>query len=298
VNEARARLNLPPIEGGDAIFIPLNSMRAGGPQASPQNPVDTPSNGLNPVGTTPTPTPSTASLLPSEYVKAALDPSATSIEEILAHHDGKRASMKAMTDHVIFLKETRLRYEERHARMFEKFFTRQRASLTGSKSPTTRRWDKELADDLFGVTLQTVETFGSDAAKRVAGKWSTANTVNFLKTRAEATAKSINEATQERIAAEDDGVFDESRSKMLARSSTTFAMAWAISEAVHQNEASAMKTWVVTSDKPRAAHAAMDGETISMDELFSNGLSYPGDSSNGSADEVANCACVMALTKG
>jgi HK97 family phage portal protein len=42
VNEARARINLPPLEDGDAIFIPLNLMRAGGPQTEPGSPTETP----------------------------------------------------------------------------------------------------------------------------------------------------------------------------------------------------------------------------------------------------------------
>lgn len=53
VNEARAALNLPPVEGGDELFVPLNSVRGGGPQASPQNPVETPAEGVEPAGTTP-----------------------------------------------------------------------------------------------------------------------------------------------------------------------------------------------------------------------------------------------------
>lgn len=42
VNEMRARLNLPPVEDGDKVFSPLNSIRAGGPQANPQAPIETP----------------------------------------------------------------------------------------------------------------------------------------------------------------------------------------------------------------------------------------------------------------
>lgn len=55
------------------------------------------------------------------------------------------------------------------------------------------------------------------------------------------------------------------------------------------------KTWVVTSQNPRASHAEMDGETVAINMPFSNGLMYPGDSSAGDAAEVANCTCVMAI---
>jgi hypothetical protein len=52
------------------------------------------------------------------------------------------------------------------------------------------------------------------------------------------------------------------------------------------------KTWVVTSDKPRPSHEAIDGETVPYGDPFSNGLYYPGDPT-GSADETAGCTCLM-----
>jgi hypothetical protein len=55
------------------------------------------------------------------------------------------------------------------------------------------------------------------------------------------------------------------------------------------------KTWVVTSSNPRPSHDAIDGETVGMDEVFGNGLAYPGDQSTGDPGETANCSCVMAI---
>lgn len=57
VNEQRARNGYPPVEGGDQLFIPLNSIRAGGPQGSPVAPVGVPGQG-------PAPTPGGGSQLP------------------------------------------------------------------------------------------------------------------------------------------------------------------------------------------------------------------------------------------
>lgn len=51
------------------------------------------------------------------------------------------------------------------------------------------------------------------------------------------------------------------------------------------------KQWVATpDDRTRDSHAEIDGETVGLDETFSNGLAYPGDPS-GDADEVVNCRC-------
>ncbi len=44
----------------------------------------------------------------------------------------------------------------------------------------------------------------------------------------------------------------------------------------------------------RDSHLAMDGETVGLDEPYSNGLMYPGDPS-GEASEVINCACTEAM---
>ena len=53
------------------------------------------------------------------------------------------------------------------------------------------------------------------------------------------------------------------------------------------------KKWVATNDsRTRHSHAMMDGETVGIDEEFSNGLQYPADP-NGEPSEVYNCRCTM-----
>jgi len=61
-------------------------------------------------------------------------------------------------------------------------------------------------------------------------------------------------------------------------------------------ESGAVKTkeWINTSGNPRPSHAAMNGETVGIDESFSNGGQYPGDASL-SADERVNCLCVLGV---
>ena len=55
--------------------------------------------------------------------------------------------------------------------------------------------------------------------------------------------------------------------------------------------ADVVKQWDAAMDKrTRPSHARVDGEIRELDEPFSNGLIYPGDSS-GSAAEVINCRC-------
>lgn len=51
------------------------------------------------------------------------------------------------------------------------------------------------------------------------------------------------------------------------------------------------KMWMATIDgRTRHTHAMMDGETVGVDDTFSNGLEYAGDPS-GADEEVYNCRC-------
>lgn len=53
------------------------------------------------------------------------------------------------------------------------------------------------------------------------------------------------------------------------------------------------KTWLATDDeRTRESHMLMDGETVDIDEEFSNGLMYPADP-DGDPSEVYNCRCTM-----
>lgn len=53
------------------------------------------------------------------------------------------------------------------------------------------------------------------------------------------------------------------------------------------------KQWMATLDsRTRDSHASLDGETVDVDEEFSNGLEYPGDF-GGDPREVYNCRCTL-----
>ena len=68
----------------------------------------------------------------------------------------------------------------------------------------------------------------------------------------------------------------------------------AIHEAIEQAQAqgfekTVQKRWV-TGDNPRPEHAAMNGETVDIDDTFSNGCEWPGDD-NGDPDTTCGCNC-------
>ena len=60
-----------------------------------------------------------------------------------------------------------------------------------------------------------------------------------------------------------------------------------------QKGADIVKQWDSTLDRrTRESHQKLDGEIVGVDEKFSNGLMFPGDS-NGTASEVVNCRCAL-----
>jgi HK97 family phage portal protein len=53
------------------------------------------------------------------------------------------------------------------------------------------------------------------------------------------------------------------------------------------------KEWLtVGDDRVRESHADIDGETVALEDAFSNGLMHPGDE-NGDPEEVINCRCSL-----
>lgn len=54
-----------------------------------------------------------------------------------------------------------------------------------------------------------------------------------------------------------------------------------------------MKTWVATlDDRTRHSHEMVDGETVDVEDTFSNGLMFPADP-DGDPEEVYNCRCTL-----
>lgn len=54
-----------------------------------------------------------------------------------------------------------------------------------------------------------------------------------------------------------------------------------------------MQTWVATLDgRTRHSHRRLDGETVAVGDVFSNGCEYPGDP-NGAPEETYNCRCTL-----
>lgn len=85
--------------------------------------------------------------------------------------------------------------------------------------------------------------------------------------------------------------FDSSRAYTIARTEVHSLAGFAQHEAAAQTGVLLFKEWVATQDgRTRESHAAMNGETVPMEEAYSNGLMQPGDP-DGDPSQVIQCRC-------
>ena len=89
-------------------------------------------------------------------------------------------------------------------------------------------------------------------------------------------------------------VMDASRSRAatIARTETGNAFSFGRVEGMRQAGISKQEWLTAHDEHVRESHAAQDGEVRALDEAFTNGLRYPGDSS-GLPEEVINCRCTV-----
>jgi len=281
-NEARALRNLPAIEGGDELVVPLNVLIGG--QASPRDSGD-----------------QNAKALEDDIGELRAIPSGTKSRSI-------RAKAQPPPTH-----------HARAEQVIGAFFERQRKSVLsslGAKSAAwwdEERWNAELSKDLLALALQTTPEVAAAVLEEVGlsgDDYDVARTEAILGAIAKSRAGAINSTTRDQIAAILDGsgpegvtdpahVFEKAQEGRLGAIvltlMTTFA-AFATVEAAKQN-GGASKTWLVTSKNPRPSHAAMSGQTVGIDEPFSNGANWPGDPALG-VDGVAGCECDVEVTFG
>lgn len=277
-NEARADNNLPPVEGGDQLITPLNVTEGG--QASPQD----------------------THMDPQEPM--------TVVETFAEPH------VKAKAEQIRLKARSSKEEDERMAEVLEKFWRRQANSVLpklGAKSGTDDwwdedRWNEELADDMEPVLRDIANAHGKEAARAIGSEWNAEQIVKYIRALSEGRATAINAATLRKlldaIADEEDEentpahVFDLREAKDALTFGRTLAAGiagWAmIHEAPEQAQQQGIRKTVekmwVTGDNPRAEHAMMNGETVPIDQPFSNGCEWPGDE-NGDPDTTCGCNC-------
>jgi HK97 family phage portal protein len=275
-NEARARLNLSAIAGGDELVTPLNVMIGG--QASPQDSV---SDERILGSSAAQPPKGKAALGRDTYVQVRKE----ATEELnTIFRSNLNRQRKAVLSKLGAQKSEIAHIKANAGRIYDR-----------------ARFDKELAKDLEPALKRTAKKSAATV-----GTWDVDNAENWLKAVALSTAKRVNKATEARIASslqdlEDDmdaidaldGLFDDMTDNDVVSASWTVASSvanFARNESATEN-GRRMKTWIVTSGNPRASHAALNGESVPVTGNFSNGARWPGDPDL-DVDETANCACI------
>lgn len=291
VNEVRADLNRAPIEGGDERVIPLNVLVGG--QMSAQDST------------------------PDAYSYDGIDNRVKPVE----NDEEKSQLFKENNDYLFIREEDDSNDTKEFEDLLVKFFERQKKSVIpkiGAKAGTPdwwdgKRWNAELAKDLYELFIKIVGKKGEAIAKQLGSEFYSKNTVEYLKKVASAKAELINADTLEKLEAlenipEDSDteapttpaeVFDKRKdfdAGLLGISLAMVASAFATREAIDQasyqgkvEKSKVYKIWV-TGSNPRPEHARMNGERVLIDEKFSNGADWTGDSWLG-PDGTCGCNC-------
>lgn len=276
-NEARAKLNLPAVEGGDELVTPLNVLIGGQSSPNDVDGVESPYNAGNPQRK-------------SNGVKVKSAPGKTDSREI------SEALRK------FFQRQSRSIAPKLKAKSddFESWWD-------------SERWERELADDLRPIFQRQAVKRGQQAADAAhLGEFDGSEIEAYIKAMAEGKSKAINNVTYRQLVEALDGDMDEdalgstvsgvfekaeeTRADVAGKSFATAVAGFAILEAVRQlaPQGQAMKTWIVTSSNPRSSHAMMDGETVPYNDEFSNGAKFPGDQML-TPDESCNCQCQVEI---
>jgi len=208
----------------------------------------------------------------------------------------------------------RERLTQEHEAALNSVLDKQRAAIKsmGSKaagSVDLSAWDGPLDDSLNPVITATALAGGTLVAKKVNKKYDVGSMKNYIATTSAQTAKNMNaaNATELQQRRDDwetsqgpwDDVVDEfydtsaaSRADLLITSLVTTFLAKSGMEAATFHGMKE-KTWEYNAGAKgsRSDHASMNGETVPLQDAFSNGLQIAGDPS-GSAADNAGCLCV------
>lgn len=283
-NEARARMNLPAIDGGNDLITPLNVLVGG--MASP---TDT------------APESAEAAALPKAPGRLVLMKAAPQRPDELGDFDEERDKLTAALERWTGRQADRLLDEA--------------GAKAGGGRDLLAWWDGGSEDRLaelaallseHGYRIAQLGAWGvlADFNPEAAG-WDPEVMLPWLLAAAETHAAQHEQAGRDALeAAVDEAAQDGTP---LAASLLHAADLWRTAATVRALTVSTeargfgshdaagasglrKKIWRTGGTNPRPSHRAQDGEQVSLDDVFSNGLRWPGDG-KGEAKETANCKC-------
>jgi len=261
-DEARAKLNLPPIGGGDELVTPMNVIVGDNPKPSPQvmgpqDPNGPPQDGSGRQSDTP-------AVPPKALTKATF-------------HPAQQADLGRQLQNI-----------DRSKSVVVKHYNRLQRGLMAKAQTDWEVWDKRFSDNINELMQEIVRTEGSIYAFKLGGQFDMNRVRNYLAATADGFAKALNDTIRSEIA--EFGVKDalalrdrhiESFGAALGAKATM----WAREEAAKQSPEpeSRVKTWVPDTQR----HAEFGGMTVPL------GSRWPAGFAPGTAP---GCRCTMTIT--
>jgi HK97 family phage portal protein len=266
-NEARAKLNLPPVAGGDELVTPLNVVVGENPLPSPQvMPVQQPG------------APAQDGSYRSDQGAIGAPPKALKQLDNVVQLLPRRAGDIQRQHHNIDLAQT----------VIERHFKRLERSLRAKARADWRRFDREFATDLTRLFKRVVDHEGGLYVLRLGGgEFDVGETTHYLEAMASSAAGAINETVRQNIKQLG---FDEAMARaaqMVPSAGASLggrSTMWAREEAARQSPDYQLrtKTWVADTER----HADFDGDTVAVGDDWPAGFA-PG--------SEANCRCSMSI---
>ncbi|QCX81057.1 Phage portal protein [Streptomyces sp. YIM 121038] len=285
-NEQRARFNLPRVEGGDELIVPMNVTEGG--LASPR---DTAPDAVDAVPK--------ARGLPRR--KASGRPS--SIGSFASERDALQQTLTAFTE-----RQSTALLVAAGAKAAEGQALPDLLALWAAGSEDRLAQLQALLAH-HGYRLAQVGAWEVlDVWNEEAEGWSAEVMLAWILAAAETHAAQHEEAGREAVAQ-----VQEEGGEGWREALQSAAVAWGTAAAARALTASTelrsfgghdaagasgltRKVWRTGGKNPRASHRAQDGEAVALDDVFSNGLRWPGDG-KGRTEELVNCNCTLDYAK-
>lgn len=261
-NEARAKLNLPPIDGGDELVTPLNVVVGEKPSVDVmpvQDPNGPPQDGSH-------------REQPKALVKAAEE-----FAPIPQLHPGWKAELDRQHEYI-----------DRSKAVMERHFQRLERSLRGKAQTDWKRWDREFGHDLANALEEIVKAEGGLYAFKLGGSFDMRRVQNYVRAMAEGAAEGINGKIREEIDALGLDAAFAKRPQHVESAGAGFgahATVWAREEAARQSPGyeHRVKTWIPDT----ARHAQFGGDTVPV------GADWPAGFAPGTAP---GCKCSASIS--
>jgi hypothetical protein len=262
-NEARAKVNLPPVEGGDELVTPLNVLVGENPKPSVD--VDPPpAPGEQPRGVG-------VGQEPKALAKA------DEYEPLPQLVPARKADLERQHRNIDLAQAA----VERHYARLERSLRAKAGKADWS------RWDREFSDDLNALLERIVELEGSLYALKLGGEFDMRRVVNYLRAMAEGAAEGINSTIHSEI---DELGLEEALGRRAQHVESAGAglgagaTRWAREEAARQSPGTdeRVKVWIANTSR----HARFAGQTVPL------GDNWPAGFAPGSAP---GCKCSMAI---